>query len=170
MSDPDDWIRGVVEQFSGPLTLYTLHLLGNLEQARDVVQETFIKLCAQRRDAIEPKLKYWLYLVCRNAAFDLLRKEKHMTPLTDAHEPASESATADEALEGTGQADMLRALEALPPNQREVIRLKFLHGQSYREISQLTSLSESNIGFLIHTGLKTLRRRLAGHDLKSNTL
>src|SRR5215210_8242574 len=112
MSDPDDWIRGVVEQFSGPLTLYTLHLLGNLEQARDVVQETFIKLCAQRRNAVEPKLKQWLYLVCRNAAFDLMRKEKHMTPLTEAHEQAagaSDPAATLESLNADGASDMLGA-------------------------------------------------------------
>lgn len=156
MNDTDDWIRGAMEQFSRPLTLYTLHLLGNLEQARDVVQETFIKLCGQPRAAVEPKLKPWLYLVCRNGALDVLKKENRMTPLTDAHEPALAPPTADE----DHAAGILTALEALPVNQREVIRLKFLHGHSYREISQLTSLSESNVGFLIHTGLKTLRRRL----------
>jgi RNA polymerase sigma-70 factor (ECF subfamily) len=53
-------------------------------------------------------------------------------------------------------------LETLPPNQREVIRLKFQNGFSYREISRISGHSVSNVGFLIHTGMKTLRQRLVG--------
>jgi RNA polymerase sigma-70 factor (ECF subfamily) len=41
-----------------------------------------------------------------------------------------------------------------------VIRLKFQHGMSYKQISQITHLTVTNVGFLIHTGLKTLRRQL----------
>ena len=53
---------------------------------------------------------------------------------------------------------------ALPANQREVIRLKFQNQMSYREISQLTRLTETNVGFLIHTAIKTLRRRFERLD------
>ena len=48
----------------------------------------------------------------------------------------------------------------LPANQQEVIRLKFQHGLSYKQIAEVTQLSVSNVGFLIHAGLKTLRQRL----------
>ena len=57
--------------------------------------------------------------------------------------------------------DLIKVLETLPPKQREVVRLKFLHDLSYREISRVTSLTEGNVGFLIHTALKTLRQRLS---------
>ncbi len=49
----------------------------------------------------------------------------------------------------------------LPANQQECIRLKFQHGLSYKQISQVTDLSVTNVGFLIHTGLKTLRKQLS---------
>ena len=48
-------------------------------------------------------------------------------------------------------------LARLPENQQEVIRLKFQQGLSYKEISSVTGLSVTNVGFLIHTGLKRLR-------------
>jgi RNA polymerase sigma-70 factor (ECF subfamily) len=48
----------------------------------------------------------------------------------------------------------------LPANQQEAIRLKFQHELSYKQIAEVTQLSVSNVGFLIHTGLKTLRQRL----------
>jgi RNA polymerase sigma-70 factor (ECF subfamily) len=54
---------------------------------------------------------------------------------------------------------ILQLLETLPQNQREVIRLKFQSDLSYQQISQVTKLSVSNVGFLIHTGLKTLRQK-----------
>jgi RNA polymerase sigma-70 factor (ECF subfamily) len=52
-------------------------------------------------------------------------------------------------------------IEALPDRQREVIRLKFQQGLSYKEISSVTGLSVSNVGFLVHTGVKTIRKRLS---------
>ena len=48
----------------------------------------------------------------------------------------------------------------LSENQREVVRLKFQTGLSYREISDVTGLSVSNVGFLLHTAIKTLRQNL----------
>lgn len=51
-------------------------------------------------------------------------------------------------------------LAGLPENQREVIRLKFQTEMSYQEISEVTGLSVSNVGFLIHTAIKTLRKQV----------
>ena len=56
---------------------------------------------------------------------------------------------------------MLDLLDALPANQREVIRLKFQNGFSYQEISRISGHSVTNVGYLIHAGLKTLRGQLA---------
>ena len=57
-------------------------------------------------------------------------------------------------------ANILKILNTLPANQQEVIRLKFQSDLSYQEISQITSLSVSNVGFLIHTGLKAIREKV----------
>ena len=57
--------------------------------------------------------------------------------------------------------EVMRYLDRLPPNQKEVIRLKFQGEMSYKEISEVTSLSVSNVGFLMHTGLKRLRQLLS---------
>jgi RNA polymerase sigma factor (sigma-70 family) len=166
--DPDldnkEWIRSAVSRFEGPLTLYAARLLGDADRARDVVQDTFLKLCRQDSREIRDRLAEWLYTVCRNRALDVLRKEGRMTRLSD--ENAGSCASADpspsEALETReSAAQVLNALENLPPSQREVIRLKFQSGFSYREISRISGHSVSNVGFLIHTGLKTIRRRMA---------
>lgn len=65
-----------------------------------------------------------------------------------------------EAHDSTSQA--LRLLSRLPETQQEAIRLKFQHAMSYRQISAITGHSESNVGFLIHAGIKSLRGMMNG--------
>ncbi len=60
------------------------------------------------------------------------------------------------------QTMVLQRIGALPPNQREVVQLKFGEGMSYKQISEITGHSVSNVGFLIHTAVSTLRRELTG--------
>lgn len=157
------WIRDAVDRFEGPLTLYAARLIRNDETARDVVQDTFLRLCGKRRDEVDGHLAEWLFTVCRNRALDVLRKEGRMSHLMDEHAESQPSPESDpsELTERREAADRaLACLESLPANQREVIRLKFQNGFSYREISRISGHSVSNVGFLIHTGLKTIRQRL----------
>ena len=55
---------------------------------------------------------------------------------------------------------IFQALDSLPESQREVIRLKFQHGMSYKEISEITGLSVSNVGYQMHIGIRALRQRM----------
>ena len=59
------------------------------------------------------------------------------------------------------RATILGMIDRLPPNQQEVVRLKFQNGFSYKEISQITALSVGNVGFLIHTAVARLRAEFA---------
>ena len=61
---------------------------------------------------------------------------------------------------------VLRVMETLPKNQREVLRLKFQCDLSYKEISEITKLSVTNVGFLIHTAIKTLRKEMLTESAK----
>lgn len=164
-SPPDGaWIRAAVDRFERPLTLYAARLLGDADAARDVVQEAFLRLCRQDRAEIEPRLAEWLFTVCRNRALDVLRKESRMTQLSTEQvggRSSADPAPPDVAERKESAAEALRLLDALPPNQRDVIRLKFQNGFSYQEISRISGHSVSNVGYLIHVGLKTLRAKLA---------
>ena len=74
---------------------------------------------------------------------------------------SDEPEPSDAAEQSDTVSHILRTMKDLPGNQQEVIRLKFQHGLSYKQISEVTKLSVTNVGFLIHTGIKTLKRRLA---------
>jgi RNA polymerase sigma-70 factor (ECF subfamily) len=158
------WVLAAVDRFEGPLTLYAARLLGDPETARDVVQETFLRLCRQDHSTIDSRLAEWLFTVCRNRALDVLRKEGRMTQLSDEQvqlRVGSEPEPSDVVGHREEASQVLKLLERLPNSQREVIRLKFQNGFSYREISRISGYSVTNVGYLIHTGLSTLRKCLA---------
>ena len=158
---PRELVESAQADFEGPLTGYAAGLLGgDWDRARDVVQDTFIKLHRQDPALIQGRLKSWLYTVCRNRSIDVLRKENPMISTSgDAFENLNDcSPDPSRAMEDRERhAEVMGLLEKLPENQREVIRLKFQGDLSYKEISDVTGLSVSNVGFLIHTGIKRLR-------------
>jgi RNA polymerase sigma factor (sigma-70 family) len=158
-----DWVTQALDQFEGPLVAYAARVTGDVHGARDVVQETFLRLCVADETTVGPRVKAWLYTVCRRLAIDELRKERRMSvadsPGLDGRagreaDPAGTAEKRDEASRA------LRLLAELPENQREVLDLKFRHGLMYREIAEVTGLSVGNVGFLMHVGLKTLRERM----------
>jgi len=71
--------------------------------------------------------------------------------------PAAEPAEADQH---AANSNLLALLVTLPPNQEEVIRLRLGAGLSYKQIAEVTGLTVTNVGFLMHTGLKSLREKL----------
>lgn len=159
MTDAPSAFHAALERYERPLIRYAAGITGDLEAARDVVQETFLRLSREPADA-GPRMAAWLFTVCRNRALDACRKNHRMIP-TEPHEMdirAGRESSPAAALEQKEDARRLTEMvAALPPNQRDVIRLKFDAGLSYREISEITKLSVSNVGFLIHTAVKTLR-------------
>lgn len=158
------WIRSALDRFEAPLTRYAYGITGDLERARDVVQDTFLKLCSQSPARLDGYVERWLFKVCRNRALDVRTKEARGRSLEDRRpedrvSPDPLPSAQLEAHEGLSR--ILEGLKKLPPDQREVIRLKFQNEMSYREISEITGHSVSNVGFLLHRGLRSLRRMLA---------
>src|SRR5690349_3310703 len=118
------WVMGALELHERPLIRYAKWLLGDLESARDTVQETFLRLCREDPAKLEGRLAPWLFTVCRNLALDARRKTARMTAIEDEQFPVAcdldERHDARQAL-----ARIHATLEKLPPNQREVVYLKF---------------------------------------------
>ena len=155
-----EWIRSIVDAHAGDLTRFAASIMGDMESARDVVQDVFIRLWKEPREQIEDHVRPWLFRVCRNRALDLRRKGGRMRALTELD-------TAQAAVDAPGPESMaerkdshsqiMDLLEALPENQRVVVRLKFQNGMSYKEIATVTDLSVTNVGYLLHTAIQTLR-------------
>jgi len=163
----EQFIEKALAEYESPLIGYAASILHDLDRARDVVQDTFIRLCQQDPTKLRENVKTWLFTVCRNRSLDVLRKEKRVQPLDEVRwqRVAGTGLQPDEQADRDEQmARVMRCLDRLSTNQREVILLKFQQGLSYQEIVEVTGLTSGNVGFLIHTGLKRLRDLLPGED------
>jgi RNA polymerase sigma-70 factor (ECF subfamily) len=127
------------------------------------VQETFLRLCREDRFSVSGHLAQWLFTVCRNLALDARKKEGRMTPLGDL-----EIGVATNLDDKQTVTQILQIVETLPKNQREVIYLKFQGDLSYKEISSITNLSVSNVGFLIHTAVRAIRKQMLEEPVRRN--
>ena len=159
-----NWVMEALALYEGPLVAYAARYTRDVHSARDAVQEAFLRLCGEDEAGVGPHVKAWLFTVVRRLAVDAKRKERRMDPAGEAVIETSAGREADPAdtVETRDAAShVLRLVSDLPESQRECLHLKFGCGLMYREIAEVTGLSVGNVGFLIHTGLTTLRARLA---------
>lgn len=166
-SDREAFIEEALVRYESPLLRYAYSLTGDLEAAQDVVQDTFLRLWEQSPESVAPFLNRWLYTVCRNRALDIRRKSRRMVELNEfewEQQAARDASPAEVAALSDSAAAVVRLLPNLSANQREVLRLRFQMQMSYQEISGITDLSVTNVGFLLHTALKTLRQQLEALD------
>jgi RNA polymerase sigma factor (sigma-70 family) len=161
-----EWVRAALERYEQPLLRYAARITGDMEVARDVVQDTFLKLCTAERPRVDDHLAAWLYTVCRNRALDVRKKEGRMDALTDvqaAAQPSREPAPSVAAERHEAHELVLDALGTLPEKQQEAFRLKFQDELTYREISQVMGVSLGKVSSLIGASLDTIRQRVRVH-------
>jgi RNA polymerase sigma-70 factor (ECF subfamily) len=82
------------------------------------------------------------------------------TPDRTTPEPAIDAPPEAELGQSEDNAELQKLLGQLSANKQEVIRLKFQEGMSYRQISDVTGLTVSNVGYLLHTALAELRAEM----------
>jgi RNA polymerase sigma factor (sigma-70 family) len=164
-------IEELFAALESPLLSYAQRLVGGFAAAEDVVQDAFMKLHAQFDEVREPRR--WLYRTVHNQALNLRRKTSRIVPLIAPATGESDSTAAtpdttdpqplpDEEIarwEGIGLVRL--SLETLDERSREIVRLKFEEGLSYREISARTGLKVGHVGYLLHHALKGLAGELA---------
>ena len=158
---PEQIITGALDRYERVLISYARAITGELESARDAVQETFLRLSRQDVVALKARLRPWLFLVCRNCALDHRRKVvRFSAELLDDAEWVSDEPSPPMLAIAKEDAGRLRELvSGLPRQQRELIRLKFEAGLSYKEMAEALRTSVSTVGAQLHDAIKTLRRQ-----------
>ncbi|MCP4641664.1 MAG: sigma-70 family RNA polymerase sigma factor [bacterium] len=160
-----DWIRDALDRYEKPLVRYAARFTGDWESARDVVQDTFLKLCNVDQGRVQHRLAAWLYTVCRNRAIDVRRKEGRMSPLDMKQAEAQKApgplpSVSAERAEARDQ--VLGVVDTLPKEQQEAFRLKFEDDLTYREISQIMGVSLGKVSNLVAAALDVVRGKLSG--------
>ena len=137
------------------------------EDAREVFQETWLRAFERLESLREPRrLRSWLLSIALNLARQRLRRASP-EPLDEACPEAAgtpggvrvgEELEREELLERTRE-----EIEALPPRQREVVRLRIQQGLSHGEIAALLGIREENARANYYQGLRRLRERFRDH-------
>ncbi|MDZ4084808.1 MAG: sigma-70 family RNA polymerase sigma factor [Bdellovibrionales bacterium] len=153
-----EWLKRLVKDYEGPLLSYACRIVPR-EQAREIVQEAYLKIWKEDSKLLEGREKQWLFSVVRNQAFDILKKAKRdVADDSLLAKQADPGLRADEKIEETQKNNqLLERMKRLTKPQEEVIKLKFIDGFGYKEISSITGHSTSYVGVLIHEAIKILK-------------
>ena len=139
---------------------YLRFRIGNESDAEELTSRTFEKAWAARarykRDIAG--FSTWLLSIARNVAVDHLRAHRAHLPLEAADDVPARDTPHDEVARGSDLARLASLLERLPQREQELVALKYGAEATNRAIAELTGLSESNVGTILHRLVQTLRR------------
>jgi RNA polymerase sigma factor (sigma-70 family) len=128
-------VRLMYQRYAGPVLTVAMSVLGRRDLADEAVQATMLKAW-RAADSFDPsrELAPWLYTIARRVSIDIWRREQRAaTASLGDHDVA----VVPLAFEQTWEAWEVRsALEQLPSDEREVVRLSHLVGLSHREIAE----------------------------------
>jgi RNA polymerase sigma-70 factor (ECF subfamily) len=156
----------LVARHEGALLHHARALVGSL--AEDAVQEAFLQLAKSPPEAVgadpadgRASLSSWLHVVVRSRCMDMLKSERRRRD-REVFAAPGEAAEGGQAQvdQGDTREAVRRAMEGLPPDQREVLVLRLLGGKSYREIAEITGRRIGTVGWLVAEGVKALGARL----------
>ena len=164
-------VRTLFDSEESNLLRFAFSLTGRRAIAEEIVQEVFLQLHAKWSEVSEPRA--WLFRSVRNRAFHHLRKSRRETlEVDDASTHAMESLTEtpDELLSRMESVAELRQLvNQLPEKDRRLVHLKYFEDLMYRDISQRTGLTISNVGYRLHQVLKKLAESLLPKEVEEES-
>lgn len=137
-----------VESYSDGLFRFILKNIKERDKAMDIVQESFEKLWKKVNNVSYDKVKSYLFTTAYHTMIDYIRKNKNIENVEQIN-PEKYSHTRQYT---DLQRILHEALEKLPEIQRSVILLRDYEGYSYREIGEITGLSEAQVKVYIYRG------------------
>ena len=173
-----DRFHEIVQRYEGRLYNFGLKMCGHVQDAEDLVQETFLN-AFRYMDAFrfETKFKNWLYRVATSVCLKKRRRSKFAPEKELSLEeflPAEGEASPDAVPEWAAQpldqlltselSQVIRdAIVELPENHRLVVVLRDLEGFSTEETAQMLGLTTANVKVRLHRGRLFLREKLKGY-------
>ncbi len=142
-----------VDEYSDGIYRFILKQIKDKDKAKDIVQETYIKLWNKHEDVQAEKVKSYLFTAAYHTMIDQIRKDKRNVSMDEAqyYTPSTSNKYSDlkEVLN--------EALEKLPEIQKSAILLRDYEGYDYKEIGDILNLNESQVKVYIFRGRQTLK-------------
>lgn len=163
--DDGDALEALVQRYWSSLLGYAIRIIGSVDAAEDVAQDTFCRLW-DHRDRWNPteSVRGLLFRIARNLSISTRRRgalHNRVTAVLAVDPPVT--VTPLDALEADDLAGVLNgAIETLPARRREVFVLRCVHGLSYREVADVMGISPQTVANQLSHALASLRTMLAG--------
>ena len=165
-----DSFNQLVLRWERPIYALAYRVIGREEEARDVVQETFLRAFRGIKNFRgQAKFSSWVYRIALNLCRDWIRRERR-APIqaapegVDLVELAAEQGPVESIETLVARNDMSQAvalaMARLPEEQRTAIILKEYHGMTFQEIADLQGCPLSTVKTRLYQGLSVLRRYL----------
>ena len=149
-----------VDRYSDGVYRFILKNIRDEDRARDVVQDSFEKMWVKVKEVKFEKARSYLFTTAYHTMIDSIRKDRYQTPMEDAtlndYGYRDEYAGLQEILE--------EALSRLPSDQRSVVLLRDYEGYNYREIGEITGLSEPQVKVYIYRARIALKKYIGSMD------
>src|SRR6185503_18799906 len=156
-------LQRLIDREAPRLLRFARGLLGNLEEAEDAVQDTFVRLWENAASWIPgARIGTWLHRVCYNRSIDLLRRRRVFVEESVLEAFTDPTDFPDAALIEREAALSLRdAIEKLPPRQRTAILLFHYQELHQREAADIMGISEPAFESMLARARRQLKHRLA---------
>lgn len=169
----------IIERYQGKLFVYVFRLVGNREEAEDLLQDVFIKTYRNLNSFdVERKFSSWIYRIAHNEAVNYIKRKslKRFIPwesivsIKDKLESStsSEEGADEKWLRKETSQEVEKALLKLPLKYRQVLTLRYYSDKSYEEISEILGRPVNTVGTLINRAKKKLAEELK--ELNKNNL
>jgi RNA polymerase sigma-70 factor, ECF subfamily len=162
----------LVNEYSSPIYRLGMRMLGNAQDAEDILQNTFTSALVHLKQFEErSSLSTWLYRIAANEALMLIRKKKPQVDLDESdefNENAKPTQFVDwtalpenELLSGESRRTIDQAIQNLPEAQRLVFLLRDVEGLSIKETADALNLTETNVKTRLLRARMFLREQLS---------
>ena len=156
----------IIKRYDGKLFAYLYKLVNSREEARDILQNVFIKAFRNLKNYdTKRKFSSWIYRIAHNEGVNYIKRKslKKFIPWESAlaSKDQLDMSTSKEDMEKVwerkeNKKEMDEALKKLPLKYRQVIELRYYQDKSYEEISQILKKSVNTVGTLISRAKKKL--------------
>ena len=150
-----------VDQYADGVYRFILKNVRDEENARDIVQDSFEKLWMHLNDVSAEKAKSYLFRSAYNRMIDIIRKGKRQGAYEERHE---EEHAHEEQYSDVGEI-LNKAVQFLPEDQRAVLMLRDYEGYSYKEIAEITKLTEPQVKVYIYRARVFLKNYIGKIDV-----
>jgi RNA polymerase sigma-70 factor, ECF subfamily len=166
----DDALAALVVRYQNDIFRFCLHYVKDVEKAKDMAQETFIRVfVARARFDLERKFRPWVLCIARNLCLNDIKRKKTVSMeslegyASSAREdtgeltPVAPDGPAELMMADERRAKLAEVLATLDEQSREIVMLRFFERMSARDIAEIIGSTEGAVRTRVHRIIKGLR-------------